>query len=231
MKKILLGAAAWIALAARAFAADLPPQTYAKAPAIKAQEAIYNWTGFHIGGHIGGAFNDDNSLIGRSGGRFFGGAEFGFDRQLASGWVLGAEVQVDGLVGSGGSPLFPGNTRVTGNNNVLASFTGRAGYALGPVLLYGKLGSAFRDNGDIKVTTSGAPVAVVANGHHEQGITAGAGLEYMFAPNWSAKAEYQYYTFGDTTLTTGPAAIVGKRFRDDTHTVKLGVDYRFSLGG
>ena len=27
----------------------------------------------------------------------------------------------------------------------------------------------------------------------------------MFAPNWSAKAEYQYYNFGSTTFTGGPA--------------------------
>ena len=26
----------------------------------------------------------------------------------------------------------------------------------------------------------------------------------MFAPNWSAKAEYQYYNFGNTTFTGGP---------------------------
>ena len=56
---------------------------------------------------------------------------------------------------------------------------------------------------------------------HKDGYTVGAGLEYMFAPNWSAKAEYQYYNFGSTTFTGGPAPIVGTRFRDDEHTVKV----------
>ena len=227
MKTISLGAAAWIAFATSAFAADLPRQSYTKAPTIGAPQPIYDWTGFHVGGHVGGAFNDNNSLIGRGGGRLFGGAEVGVDRQFAPGWVLGTEVQFEGLIGNGRGALFPGNTLVTGNNNILASVTGRAGYAWGPVLLYGKLGAAFRDDNDIKVTTGGAPIAVVTSGHHEPGITAGAGLEYMFAPKWSAKAEYQYYTFGDTTVTTGPAAIVGTRFRDDTHTVKLGINYRW----
>ena len=39
----------------------------------------------------------------------------------------------------------------------------------------------------------------------KDGYTVGAGLEYMFAPNWSAKVEYQYYNFGSTTFTGGPA--------------------------
>ena len=30
-----------------------------------------------------------------------------------------------------------------------------------------------------------------------------------------------------TTFTAGPPALVGNRFRDDEHTVKVGVNYRF----
>jgi outer membrane immunogenic protein len=53
----------------------------------------------------------------------------------------------------------------------------------------------------------------------------------MFAPNWSAKAEYQYYDFGKTTFTAAPADIVGQSFRNDEHSVKVGVNYRFGWGG
>jgi outer membrane immunogenic protein len=52
----------------------------------------------------------------------------------------------------------------------------------------------------------------------------------MFAPSWSAKVEYQYYNFGSTTFTA-PAILVGTRFRDDEHTVKAGINYRFNWGG
>ena len=45
------------------------------------------------------------------------------------------------------------------------------------------------------------------------------------------KLEYQYYNFGSTTFTGGPAEIVGARFRDDEHTVKVGLNYRFGWGG
>ena len=69
MKKLLPVAAALSALlgtvAAPAFAADIPPRTYTKAPPPYSPPAvIYNWTGFYIGGHLGGAFADSNSLIG-----------------------------------------------------------------------------------------------------------------------------------------------------------------------
>ena len=93
--------------------------------------------------------------------------------------------------------------------------TGRLGYTWGPALLYAKGGYAWRDGNNIGVTAAGVPQAFTASGNRKDGYTVGGGLEYMFAPNWSAKAEYQYYNFGNTTLTTGPADIVGTRFRND----------------
>ena len=62
MKKTILGAALLAALTGPAFAADMPPRPYAKAPAYTAPAVVYNWTGFYIGGHLGGAFAGDNGL-------------------------------------------------------------------------------------------------------------------------------------------------------------------------
>src|SRR5258708_9149913 len=63
-KKVLIVSAILITLGATmpACAADLSARRYTKAPAVAAP--IYNWTGFYIGGHIGRAFNRDNSLPG-----------------------------------------------------------------------------------------------------------------------------------------------------------------------
>jgi outer membrane immunogenic protein len=231
MKRLLISAAAIIAFAAPAAAADIQARPYKKAPAYTAPEAIYNWTGFYIGGHLGGAFAGNNSLEG-NGGRFLGGVQGGFDYQFTPNWVVGAEVQYSWLANNNNNGvLFPGGVAVTEKNNQLGSVTGRAGYTWGPALLYAKGGYAFRDNNNIGVTVGGVPVAFTTNGKHQDGYTVGAGLEYLFAPNWSAKAEYQYYNFGSTTFTTGPAAIVGTRFRDDEHTVKAGINYRFGWGG
>jgi len=231
MKKLLLGAAACIAFAAPAFAADLPARTYTKAPAYTAPAAVYNWTGFYIGGHIGGAFPGSSSLENNNG-RFMGGVQGGFDYQFATNWVIGAEAQYSWLTGNSGNGVaFPGGTLVTANTDQIGSVTGRFGYTWGPALLYAKGGYAWRGNDNIGASLGGVPVAFSTTGDHKDGFTVGAGLEYMFAPNWSVKGEYQYYNFGSTAFTSGPAPIIGARFRDDEHTVKLGINYRFGWGG
>jgi outer membrane immunogenic protein len=230
MKKLVFSTAVLVALGGVAQAADMPAQTYTKAPAYTAPAVIYNWTGFYIGGHVGGAFAGDNSLQSNDA-RFMGGVQGGFDYQFAPNWVAGIEAQYSWLNSNNTGVLLPGGALVTGKNDNIGSATGRIGYTWGPALVYGKGGYAWRDNPNLGVSVAGAPAAFTTNGNHRDGWTLGAGLEYMFAPNWSAKAEYQYYNFGSTTFTSGPPAVVGTRFRDDDHTVKVGVNYRFGWGG
>jgi outer membrane immunogenic protein len=231
MKRLLLSAAVLAGTALPALAADIPARTYKAPPAAYTAPAlIYNWTGFYIGGHLGGAVGGDNSLLG-SDARFMGGVQGGFDYQFAPNWVAGIEAQYSWLNSNTTGIAFPGAVLVTSRNDQLGSVTGRFGYTWGPALLYAKGGFAWRDNPNIGVTTAGLPTTFATTGNNKDGWTVGAGLEYMFAPNWSAKAEYQYYNFGTTTFTAGPAPIVGSRFRDDDHTVKVGVNYRFGWGG
>jgi outer membrane immunogenic protein len=229
MKRLLLAAAGLVALAALAAAADMRPVTRAPvAPAPVVQ--VYNWTGFYIGGHVGGAFAGSDTFNG-SDGRFLGGGQVGFDYQFAPNWVVGIEGQYSwlGANDSNGLAFAPAGL-ATLDNRGIGSVTGRLGYAWGPVLLYGKGGYAVVDR-ELNVSQFGTPVAFSTSGRGKDGYTVGAGLEYMFAPNWSAKAEYQYYDFGKTTIDTGPAAIVGSSFKNDEHTVKAGVNYRFTWGG
>ncbi len=230
MKKFLLATVALVALGATApaLAADLAARPYTKAPAYAAP--IYNWTGFYIGGHVGGAFAGDNSLVGNNG-RFLGGLQGGFDYQFASSWVVGIEAQYSWLGSNNTAVVFPGGVLISTKNDAIGSVTGRLGYTWGPALLYAKGGYAWEDGNRIGVSIAGVPQPFTTNGNHRDGYTVGAGLEYMFAPSWSAKVEYQYYNFGSTTFTTGPASIVGVSFRDDEHTVKAGINYRFNLGG
>src|SRR5512140_1851466 len=124
MKKLLLGTVALVALGATvpALAADLGARpAYTKAPAYAAP--IYNWTGFYIGGHVGGAFAGDNSLAGTDG-RFLGGVQGGFDYQFAPSWVLGIEAQYSWLSSNNNGRLFPGGVLVTSNDDQLGSVTG-----------------------------------------------------------------------------------------------------------
>ena len=230
MKRLLLGAAGLLALAAPAAAADMRPVT--KAPPVPAPVVqVYNWTGFYIGGHVGGAFAGNDTLAG-SNGRFLGGGQVGFDYQFGPNWVAGVEAQYSWLGGNSNSAglAFPPAGLATLDNRGIGSVTGRLGYAFGPVLAYAKGGYAFVDR-DLTVTNLGAPVAFTTSGRGKDGYTVGAGLEYMFAPSWSAKAEYQYYNFGTTTFAAAPAGLVGTSFKNDEHTVKAGLNYRFTWGG
>ena len=231
MKKLLLGTVALVALGATvpALAADLGARpSYTKAPAYAAP--IYNWTGFYIGGHIGGAFSSDNNFSGlatgnNSNGRFLGGLQGGADYQFAPNWVLGVEGQYSWLSGNVGA-VFPGTFAYTNNQRGLGSVTGRLGYTWGPGLLYVKGGYAYSDNNE-SVTFGGVPVAFAINGNHRDGYTVGAGLEYMFGPSWSAKIEYQYYNFGKANFIT-PVGLGS--FTTDDHTVKAGLNYHFNWG-
>ena len=230
MKKLLLATAAMIAFAGSASAADLQARPYTKAPPYTPPEAVYNWTGFYIGGHVGGAFAGNSSLEG-SDGRFLGGVQGGFDYQFATNWVVGVEAQYSWLAGnSGGGVLFPAGTLVSGNTDQLGSVTGRFGYTWGPALLYAKGGYAWR-NDNIGVSLAGVGVPFTTTGNNQNGYTVGAGLEYMFAPNWSAKIEYQYYNFGNSSFTAPAALVPFGSFTTDDHVIKAGVNYRFNLGG
>ena len=232
MKKLLLATVALVALGATvpALAADLGTRSapYTKAPAYMAP--IYNWTGFYIGGHIGGAFAGDDNLGGSNNGRFLGGVQGGADYQFAPSWVAGIEAQYSWLGSNNSGVIFPGGYVYTNNQRALGSVTGRVGYTWGAGLLYVKGGYAYSDNNE-SLALAGLPAAYTFDGSHSNGYTVGAGLEYMFAPNWSAKVEYQYYDFGNSQFITPAFLVPFGSFRNDEHTVKAGVNYRFNWGG
>lgn len=233
MKKFLLGTVALVALGtASAVAADLPARTYTKAPVYAAP--IYNWTGFYAGAHIGAAFGGDNgfatTVVGLTGSNrdaaFLGGGQIGADYQFAPNWLVGIEGQISGL--SNNNRTFTvGAASISDRSDWLASVTGRLGYTWGPGLIYAKGGVAFRD--DSGLTSIGFPASVT--NRESTGYTVGGGLEYMFAPAWSAKVEYQYYNFEDTSVALAAGGPAYLTYKDDLHTVKVGVNYRFNWGG
>ena len=224
MKKILLGTVAMLALGSTSvLAADLAARPYTKAPAYAAP--VYNWTGFYAGAHIGGAFGADNGTTGvvastNRGSAFLGGGQLGYNYQFAPNWLVGLEGDISGLSSSDRN-FVAGGAAFRDRTDWLASVTGRLGYVAGSTLIYAKGGVAFRDDNGLTGT-----VPFAAN-RQDTGYTVGGGLEYLFAPAWSAKIEYQYYNF-DTTNVTAPTAF---SYKDDVHTVKAGINYHFNWGG
>lgn len=107
------------------------------------------------------------------------------------------------------------------NNRGLGSVTGRLGYTWGPAMLYAKGGYAWADT----ELTNG-----FSGDMGRDGYTVGGGMEYLFTQNWSGKIEYQYYDFGNGALTAPNGAPFGTG-RNEEHTVKVGLNYRFNFGG
>jgi outer membrane immunogenic protein len=234
MKRVLLASVGVLALAtASATAADLPARgAYpTKAPAYVAQ--VYNWTGFYVGAHVGWGRVDLTSTViapagfgsaGDSQSGFLGGGQVGFNYQVGQ-FVFGVEGDIAWTdIGRTTTTTFGGTTIVDSSNvDWIATLAGRLGYAWGPALLYVKGGVAWMDWSASAVAT-GAFVGAATGGNTETGYVIGAGLEYGFTPNWSAKLEYNYLDFGTERVATG-GLIVDTRL--DTHIVKAGINYRF----
>src|SRR5262245_22336450 len=97
-------------------AADAPRPLY-RTPA----GAVYDWTGFYVGAHIGGADAD-----GLDSG-FIGGGQVGYNYQVGR-WVFGAEWQMS-ATSIGKSVDAPPFMHAEVNLDWISTLAGRAGYA------------------------------------------------------------------------------------------------------
>jgi outer membrane immunogenic protein len=201
MKRFLLGAVGLVAMgiAAPAVAADLPA-AYSKAPVMI--PVAYDWSGLYVGANGGwgtahrcfdsitaaGTFIAADGCHDTSGG--VAGGQIGYRFQSAS-WVFGMEFQGNwaDLRGSNVSLLNSANTNRS-RMDAFGLFTGQAGYAFNTAMLYLKGGAAVvADRNDI---LSNGVVIATAPGDNRWGGTVGAGVEFSFAPNWSAAVEYDH---------------------------------------
>src|SRR3982074_3485134 len=237
MKKFLLGAVALVALglAAPASAADLAARPYTKAPPPMVA-AIYDWSGFYIGAN--GGWGSSHKCWGIS--NFPGatvvptfregchdatggvvGGQVGY-RWQSGGWVFGLEAQGDwaDLRGSNTSQAFPGFINRS-KIDAFGLFTGQIGYAWNNALLYVKGGAAVTDSRyDIRNAVTNVVTATTGD-QTRWGGTIGAGVEYGFAPNWSAGVEYDHIFSQDKTVTfTAPGGVFATdRIRQDVDLV------------
>jgi outer membrane immunogenic protein len=211
MKRVLMTAVSLVALGmAPALAADLPARTYTKAPVAVA--TVGNWTGFYLGA-MGGYAKEDASFAPVSGG--LAGGTIGYNwQQGAVVFGLEADAAWADLNATAG---IPGLVGVTAKVQDLGTVRGRIGYAFDQVLIYGTGGYAWADT-KLTATVLGL---TASESHVLNGWTAGAGVEVMFAPKWSLKAEYLYRSFGGTNYFNIPSGTL------NMNSVQVGVNYHF----
>lgn len=220
--------------------------------------APYDWRGFYLGYHIGGALglvDVDNpfgpSIFGdtaRTPGPLAGG-QLGYNWQSGRG-LLGLEADASFADMDGTNTCFAYSGFYVSANcraeiDALGTLAARFGWLPfdGLTLVYGKAGLAWR-HGEIDVTPNGG---IGRPGTEESGVqwgwTVGAGIERAIAPRWTVKAEYGFLAFDDEGFAA-PASlfqpapplgafdpVAGARtdISTDIHQFKLGMNY--ALGG
>jgi outer membrane immunogenic protein len=191
------------------------------------------WTGFYAGVHAGygtghqaynpiHALDADHTFRGA-----LAGVQFGWNQQFGP-VVAGLEAGLAHAGLTGGAVTLGGtfNTRLRG----LATLGPRLGFAFDRALVYAKGGLAVAGlRGGVGFPGGNDFGAQFAR----SGWFAGVGAEYAFAPNWSARLEYNYVNLGygpaiQNTIPGGLAQAVLARI--DTHLVTVGVNYRFTSG-
>ena len=199
-------------------------------PAYKASAApAFSWTGVYIGGHFGGGFQettfDDPFVVVVTPGprtrildfnNFIGGEQAGWNYQIGN-LVVGNEVEFSwsNLNGSRTTSLsvIPGgfvnpniDTRtIKTKTDWFGTATARLGFAMDRMLFYTKGGAAwarFSNQLDDATVLSGAPQPPTSFTAKDTrvGWTIGAGFEWAFWHNLSAKIEYDYLAFSNKSV-------------------------------
>ncbi len=214
-----------------------------------------NSDGFIGGAQIGYGYQLSNSFI--------AGVEADIQSVGGSGHSASATTFI-GIPGFS-PPVDPSNsnnfigTSLTVNKSIdyLGTVRGRLGYLVKPTLLayatgglaYGRVISNTSVSQNLTGETGGTLVTTWASAGNfaetRAGWTVGAGFEWMFGSNWSAKVEYLYYDLGNVTYSGGvlvapftPAGAqppnpafftnaVQATTRFDGHIVRVGVNYHF----
>jgi outer membrane immunogenic protein len=259
MKRFLLTTAAFAALALPAVAADMNPAPVYRAP-VPVPVAVFTWAGCYVGGTVGGAwgkstdswapnpspvtgFGPDgaaaiasatSATLSASGAT--GGVEGGCNYQYSPWLVFGVEAdwQATGLsTTNNGSVLGVLPFSESFNSHWLSTVRGRAGYAAGPWLFYATGGVAIANTSfSDTLTIPGTGTNSFSQSNTSTGWTVGAGVEWMFAPNWTVKGEYLYVDVPGVTFTSANTAAATATIAHTHGDVKesiarVGVNYKF----
>ena len=167
------------------------------------------------------------------------GGHLGFNYQFSDSIVAGVEGDLEGSTlynyafasGSGFGPYS-----VETYSNLRASARARLGYAVGHLLLYATAGGAwanFSTTHNFVLNpnpNSNYPLPPIlpsdTSNYTPLGWTIGAGVEYAFMGNLSARLEYRYTDYGSSTIYSAtPGLTYGERATEQS--VRAGISYRF----
>jgi outer membrane immunogenic protein len=216
-----IAALSLLATSFSAQAADIPRPVY---KGVRSVVAYYNWTGFYLGingGYGWGTSDWDSPAISNTPSGWLIGGTLGYNYQVGSiVWGIEADFDWADVKGSAACGAFSCETK----NSWLSTFRGRVGYAFDRWLPYLTGGGAYGH-----VNASSTNPAALGASNDQLGWTVGAGLEYAFLGNWSAKIEYLYVDLGkfDCGVACAPG-VTPNNVSFKENIVRAGLNYKFS---
>jgi high affinity Mn2+ porin len=214
-----------------AMASDMP----VKAPHI---QSLFDWTGFYIGAHAGYSRGSSNAVLSDPAttatsnffGGMIGGVQAGYNYRLPSGILLGVETDITFpnylTSNSVVSSLATARSAATEQWDYVGTARGRVGYATGPWLAYATGGLAWAGERFLNSPAIGSEEKTL---NTRLGWAAGAGVEYAFAPHWSARLEYLYSQFGKADIRFPSATQYASTL--DFQSLRLGLNRKIDWPG
>ena len=194
--------------------APSPPPVYAPQP--------YVWTTCYGGLNAGGVWSPGIDAFG-----FTGGGQVGCNWQPWNSLVWGgeADLQYTGLDGSRDVFAPSASAHQDFRSRWLATFRGRFGWLANPnMYFYATGGLALANVNTASSVNFNGTINNVSDSTTHAGWTLGAGLEWMFAPRWSAKVEYLYVDLGHATT---PLPISNNDHSLTENIFRIGINYHF----
>ncbi len=196
--------------------------------------APYTWTGFYLGGNVGGGwtsgrfaenlsnfpFSEDNSGV-------IGGIQLGYNYQIRT-FVIGAEWDGDWTsINHRGSAitLVPvGPLQAQSETQWITTVAARFGVVGESWMGYFKVGAGWVNGRDsiTDVTTA----RTISESGTQSGPLFGGGFSYAWTAHWIGRVEYDFIDLQDASV---PGFLAGERFglSHSVQMLKFGLDYKF----
>ncbi len=206
-----------------------------KAPHI---QSVFDWTGLYVGAHAGYGRGSSSAVLTDpataatsnvfSG--LIGGVQAGYNIQLPSGMVLGVEADFTfpNYITSNSviSSLATARSDVTEQLDYVGTARGRVGYAAGPWLAYATGGVAWAGERFLNTPAAGSDEKQL---NTRLGWVVGGGVEYAFAPHWSARLEYLYSQFEKADIVLPSATSYSSSL--DFQSLRVGLNRKIDWPG
>jgi outer membrane immunogenic protein len=226
-------------------ASDLPSRHQ---PVMPMMPPMFSWTGFYIGGNLGGVagtstskyYYTTNNGVSKASpfmAGVIGGIQGGYNYQWTDWLVIGAEVDFDWTNASSlGQYYYTSLGTVPAGKRKLkyvGTVRGRLGYSADRALMYitgGYAYSSMKNTYTLSTTNAAGTVLTTTTANKTKpltGWTIGGGMEYALTNNVLVRTEYLYTAFNKSKYDPFPNPIAALTTNASASLIRAAVNYKF----